>query len=111
MNKPICVLIKEVPEGNVILMKDTYIKLPAKDAFKLIENGFGIGYDPETKQEVNPFLSDEYPFRNILFNNDIYTEDQLKSRLNYVASLKGIGSKTVDTYKALLDGDTIDQSE
>ncbi|MDR8390995.1 hypothetical protein NC796_07595 [Aliifodinibius sp. S!AR15-10] len=97
MDNPIKILIKEVPENEHRFIKDTYVKLSPKEAYKLISEGYAVGYNSEW-----PFLSEEYPYRKILFEHGIYTEEQLKPRLGYAESIDGIGQKSVQEYKNLL---------
>lgn len=99
--EPIIVLIKEKPE-NSNYVEGGYTKLPHEKAFELISDGYAVGYNPKTKEEFYPFLDEEFPKRDILFDAGIYTSDHLKKCLGYVKTLKGIGKKTIDSYKELL---------
>jgi hypothetical protein len=101
MMETITILFKRQPD-DIRFIEGGYVKMAPMNAFKHIDSGDAVGYDPQTKEEFNPFLSKEYPNRKILFNNGIYTEKRLKPSLGYVATLDGIGSKTIDTYKELL---------
>lgn len=100
--KIITLLIKEVPTDNHLLVENTYIKQPIKTAFSLVENGYAVAVDKYHGKEINPFLSEEYPNRDTLIENGIFTEQMLEERLNFVSELNGIGDKTIQKYKELL---------